>query len=92
MAQNTQSSLFHRDKLLLLPGDSGFNEILATPPPTAGADVAFVVRPGGNGLIEGVSLDALDDYLQSGEYDERIEEIEAEEPSSLLYLPCEVVL
>jgi len=79
-------------KLILLPGDPGFKEILATPPPTAGADVAFVVRPGGNGLIEGVSLDALDDYLQSGEYDERLEEIEAEEaPSSLLYLPCEVV-
>ncbi len=81
---------------LLLPGDPEFRFWLAIPPPDS--QHAYVVRPGGNGLQESVSVEELDDYLLSGEYDERLEEIdeedaaiEIEQPrSSILYLPTAV--
>jgi hypothetical protein len=71
---------------------------MAIPPPDT--NHAYVVRPGGNGLMESVSIDELDEYLLSGEYDERLEEIEEEDTttvieieqprSNILYLPTAV--
>lgn len=81
---------------LLLPGDPQFNAWMAIPPPDT--NHAYVVRPGGNGLMESVSADELDEYLLSGEYDERLDEIEEEDAvieieqprSNILYLPTAV--
>jgi hypothetical protein len=67
---------------LFLPGDPGFDETLATPPPdwgrAAAADgqsYAFVVRPGSGGVAEAVTLEELEDFLDGGEYEERLQEI-----------------
>jgi hypothetical protein len=57
---------------IILPGDPDFN--IATPPPTDG-DRLFVVRPGSL-LMEAVSSAEMDEYLLSGEYDDRISEME----------------
>lgn len=84
---------------LILPGDPEFNSTLATPPPgwrdaaaKDGDTFAFVVEPG-SGLARCVGSKGLEDYLNSGEYDERLLEIEddeleeEEEEEGLLYLP-----
>jgi len=72
--------------MILLPGDPGFAETLATPPPNwgqvaaqDGSSYAFAVRPGSGGVAEAVTLTELEDFLNSGEYDERLDEIEAED-------------
>lgn len=69
--------------MLLLPGDPEFYEVLATPPPdwgrAAAADgdsYAFIVKPGSGGVAEAVTLEELDDFLDGGEYDERMDEID----------------
>lgn len=86
--------------LLLLPGDPGFNEILATPPPDPGRQYAYVVRAGQQ-AAEYVSAEDLQDYLEGGEYDQRLSEIDAQAQeveinqdltSDVLYLPCSVTL
>ncbi|MEO1351324.1 MAG: hypothetical protein AAFW84_21360 [Cyanobacteria bacterium J06635_15] len=86
--------------LLLLPGQQGFSEFLNVPPPDPRHGVNYVVRSGG-GLAEAVNDDELAEYFKSGEYDERLSQIEAEETeiptdaemvSDVLYLPCSVVL
>lgn len=66
---------------LILPGDPLFNETLASPPPDWGAHrdqyhgaCHYVVRPGSM-LMEAVSPGELEEYLNGGEYDERLEEI-----------------
>lgn len=66
----------------MLPGDPGFNEILATPPPSwrqvasnLSGEFAFIVRAN-TGLLEPVSYDDLDEYIEGGEYDERLEVID----------------
>lgn len=84
---------------LILPGDPEFEQTLATPPPgwreTArqdGDSYAFVVEPG-SGLMRCVGMRSLTDYLEGGEYDERLEEIGTDEADpdfeedGLLYLP-----
>ncbi len=68
--------------ILLLPHEKGFQEILATPPPSP-KDVNWVVRAGGI-LMEAVSQKELDEYLQGGEYDERLKEID---PDGLIWTP-----
>jgi hypothetical protein len=68
--------------LLLLPHESGFQEILATPPPSPNR-TDFVVRAGGL-LIEAVDQKELNEYLKGGEYEERMQEIDDD---SLLWLP-----
>ncbi|MBD2090979.1 hypothetical protein H6F67_14075 [Microcoleus sp. FACHB-1515] len=66
--------------MLLLPGDPEFNRVLATPPPNwrhfaqSTPDFAFVARAG-SGILEPVSIADLEDYLEGGEYDDRLEEI-----------------
>jgi hypothetical protein len=85
---------------LLLPGQPGFNEILATPPPDPGREFNYIVRPGSSGVAEIASEAELTEYLNSGEYDERLAEIEIESNSltevsinsnlrsDVLHLPC----
>lgn len=68
-------------EFLLLPGDPEFSRILATPPPNwshfarSEPDFAFVVRAD-TGLLEPVGQADLDEYLEGGEYDDRLAEIE----------------
>ena len=88
---------------LLLPGQPGFAETLLIPPPSPGMSCDWVMRKG-EMLMEAVTGDQLDEYFDSGEYDERLEEIEPEQPqtseipineglrSTVLYLPCSVAL
>lgn len=71
--------------ILLLPHDKGFQEILATPPPSP-QNTNFVVRKGAL-LMEAVEAKDLSEYLQGGEYDERMEEIDSD---GLLWLPDEL--
>ena len=65
---------------LILPGDPEFDLTLASPPPgwrqaIANQDnYAFVARSG-SGLLEPVSMRDLEDYLEGGEYDQRLDEI-----------------
>lgn len=66
--------------LILLPGEPGFDEILMTPRPdwrTAadrdGDSYAFVV--GEDGLARPVTSSELNKYLDGGEYDERLAQI-----------------
>ena len=77
------------ESLLLLPGQPGFYEILATPPPDPSRRVNFIARVGGSGILEAVEERDLDEYLEGGEYDERLEEIGEDETvsESLLLLP-----
>lgn len=65
---------------LILPGHPFFDEYLySTLPPSwrnfayHNPDFAFVARAG-SGLLEAVSEDELDEYLEGGEYDQLIEE------------------
>lgn len=77
---------------LILPGDPAFGDMygqfFAGRPPSV-EDVAnkdgetyhFVVRPGtAENLAVPVTESELDDYFQSGEYDARLEEMEASQP------------
>lgn len=72
---------------LILPGDPEFDWTLATAPPpgtnlTAAEDgnsYAFIIRPDSGGIAEPCTMAELDDYLNSGEYDERLEEIDGME-------------
>lgn len=67
------------ERRLLLPGDPGFQEILgmAVPPgwqqSAAGlsGDFAFVADAH-TGLLRTASFDELDDYIEGGEYEERL--------------------
>lgn len=67
--------------MLLLPGDPEFDRALATPPPNwrqfaaNQPSFAFVARAG-SGILEPVSMADLEDYIEGGEYDERLDEIE----------------
>ena len=70
---------------LLLPTDPGFHEILATPPPTQGRGVNFVCRSGSD-VAEEVNERELNEYLEGGEYDQRLQDIQ----SDFLWLPDEI--
>ena len=86
----SKTSLKQADSLLLLPGEPGFNEILALPPPSNNRNASYVVRSNGL-LIEAVDESELEEYFDSGEYDERLEQIDIEEAESdILYLPSSV--
>lgn len=66
------------DRLIMLPTDPEFNRILATPPPDPGQEYSYIVRPGA-AIQERVTIEQLDEYLLSGEYDERLQEIDRTE-------------
>lgn len=91
---------------LLLPSDGiEFKKWLNVPPPTK-ERCNYVVRYGGSGLVEAVTDSELEEYFNSGEYDDRLGEIEEEEKqesllsneipidnglrSSVLYLPISI--
>lgn len=67
---------------LILPGDPDFNITLgAAMPPgwqsvqaATNGDFGFIVRPGSL-LMEPVTGEELDEYLEGGEYDERLIEL-----------------
>jgi hypothetical protein len=66
--------------LIMLPGDPGFNETLLTPRPDwqdvasrDGDTYAFVV--GEDGLARPVTSPELEEYMEGGEYDERLAQI-----------------
>lgn len=71
------------DRLLLLPGDPGFNEILSTPPPNR--NCAFIVLPDTASVMVPINPDSreFEDYMEGGAYQERVSEIE----DSWLFLP-----
>lgn len=71
--------------LIMLPSDQGFQEMLSVPPPNKG-QTDFVVRVQGH-LMEAVNISELREYLEGGEYEERMEELDE---GSLLYLPDEI--
>lgn len=64
----------------MLPGDPGFEETLMTPRPDwrtvancDGDSYAFVV--GEDGLARPVTSSELEEYMEGGEYDERLTQI-----------------
>ncbi|MBL1179448.1 hypothetical protein [Pantanalinema sp. GBBB05] len=59
---------------LILPGDPEFYQTLGTTLPPAAPDQVFIVRAGSL-ILEPASPDEVDDYLQSGEYDQRLAEM-----------------
>lgn len=68
---------------IILPGHPFFEQYLyCTLPPDwknfayHNPDFAFIVSPGGNGLLKAVTNDELEEYLEGGEYDERLSEME----------------
>lgn len=71
------------NRSLILPGDPEFNFTLATSPPPnwrqaaakGGGFVNFVIEPN-SGLMRPVTPEELTEYLEGGEYDERLDEIE----------------
>lgn len=73
------------DRSLILPGDPEFDFTLATSPPPGWGQTAnrgegsfhFVVEPG-SGLMRAVTPTELTDYLEGGEYDDRLDEIEGD--------------
>jgi hypothetical protein len=60
---------------LILPGDPEFAITLGTALPPATPDAVFIVRPGSL-LMEPVSADEATEYLNSGEYDDRLLELD----------------
>ncbi len=52
-----------------------------------GGNRAIICPLGQNGLMEMVSLDRALEYMHDGELDQRMDEIEAEEPPLDLWLP-----
>lgn len=65
---------------LILPGDPQFDRTLASPPPNwqqvaarHQGEFAFVARSG-SGLLEPVSYQELEEYLEGGEYAQRLQE------------------
>ncbi len=62
---------------LILPGDPEFDFTLATMPPPgtiAGGDIAFIARAG-SGILHPATQVEVREYLEGGEYDQRLAEI-----------------
>lgn len=62
---------------LILPGTQEFEDFLSGEvlPPTQRGDSVFIQRPGSL-LLEAVSPEEAQEYLCSGEYDERLAEMD----------------
>ena len=70
-------------KQLILPGTEEFNNTLAQFPPNWKevawrncGEYAHIVRPNSGGLIETVPTSVAEEYYFSGEYDERLNQLE----------------
>lgn len=71
------------DRLIMTPEDPGFHEILGSShPPDPEKGKNFIFRSGSM-VAEAVEESELEEYLEGGEYDERMDEIE----SDILFLP-----
>lgn len=67
--------------MLILPGNPLFDFTLGTIPPPGyeqSTTVAFVARTG-SGILEPVGEEGFEEYVEGGEYDERMLEIEENE-------------
>lgn len=62
-------------KRLILPGDPEFHFTLGTVTPPAAPDQVFIVRSGSL-IMEPATPEEVDEYLQSGEYDQRLVEMD----------------
>lgn len=65
---------------LILPGHPLFDLTLQTTPPPgwhqqASSGFAFVVRADGSGMLDLVDEAELEEYLEGGEYDQRLVEL-----------------
>lgn len=76
------------NSLLILPGDPWFEITLALPPPNwkqvaakDGNTYAFVASAS-NGLLRPVTSKQLEEYLEGGEYTERLKEVDGMETDS----------
>lgn len=64
------------NSLLILPGNPLFDFILNTcPPPGRQADQFYFVVDAQTGFIRNANQQEVDEYVQSGEYDDRLLEI-----------------
>lgn len=78
-----------QDVWLMLPDHPDFHRVLASPPPTADKSQNFII-PAGQHVLKPVDQAELDEYLEGGEYTERLAEVgeyEEDEGSEFLYLP-----
>ena len=66
-------------RLIMLPWDEGFHEILNGSLPVDFDGSQCVVQRAGSGLLETVSFEAAIEYALGGEYDEFDEDEEEEE-------------
>lgn len=79
---------------LIYPDHPDFYRILANPPPEPDKAKCFVV-PAGQSVLVAVGDRDLDEYLEGGEYSQRLAEvgeIEDDLESDLLYLPDSICL
>lgn len=68
--------------MLTLPGDPLFDFIINTcPPPGQTPDQLYFVVDSETGLIRNANKQQLEDYLFSGEYDDRLQDINFHEDS-----------
>lgn len=67
------------DRLIMLPDDEGFFEILNSSLPVGFNGSQCVVQRAGSGLLETVSFDEAIEYALGGEYDEIEDELDDNE-------------
>lgn len=71
--------------MILRPGDPGFYETLAAPPPgwrsqvSSANNATFIVRADGSGLLELVNNSQFTEYVEGGEYEQRLLEFDDDE-------------
>jgi hypothetical protein len=76
--------------MIILPGDYGFYETLATPPPgwrsqiSSSNNAAFIVRAGSE-LLELVDERQLIEYTEGGEFDQRSDEMIDDDDDEEIY-------
>lgn len=61
--------------MLVLPGDPIFDWTLATMPPPGSQQGSILVADSESGILRPVDLSELREYLNGGEYDERMRSI-----------------
>lgn len=73
----------NQEKSLILPGTLEYDQTLAQFPPNwrsvawqSCGEYAHIVRPNSGGLIETVTVEEAEEYYFSGEYDERLAQID----------------
>lgn len=81
--EGKREGLFLPDRVLLLPGDPGFDETLCIPPPAK--DCAYIVPTNLGGVMVAVDPEGpeFQEYMEGGEYEARINDID----ESWLFLP-----